>query len=311
MDVKQIRYILAIAEENSISRAAEKLFVTQSALNQQLLRLERELGLALFSRVGHSMTPTYAGSIYLENAQKILDIKENTYKVLGDISNNKRGEISISYTPERGSQIFSEIYPKFHALYPEFTFRIHEARGKKMEQLLEKKIVTIAMQAVRENQRNPKFDYHVVKTELMVLGMPQSHPLASLAGKDSAYNLPQIDIKLLENDYFVLLSHETIMRTMIDDLFQYAGFKPNVLFESTSTITVVNMIKNQICPGFFPQSYVDPSAPVVYFSTLPHMRWDACMTTRKDSYLSLAEKYLIRLFLEHSSGVMVKEIKGN
>ena len=60
MELKQIENILAIAGEGSISRAAERLFLTQSALNQQLLKLEKEIGMPLFERRKHSMIPTEA-----------------------------------------------------------------------------------------------------------------------------------------------------------------------------------------------------------------------------------------------------------
>ena len=66
MDLKQIEYILKIAEEQNITRAAEKLFMTQSALNQQLLKLEKELGTPLFYRSRTSCRPTPAGEIYIE-----------------------------------------------------------------------------------------------------------------------------------------------------------------------------------------------------------------------------------------------------
>lgn len=61
MDLKQIEYIVKIAETGSITRAAEQLFITQSALNQQLLKLEQQLGIKLFVRHKHDMTPTSAG----------------------------------------------------------------------------------------------------------------------------------------------------------------------------------------------------------------------------------------------------------
>lgn len=70
MDLKQLEYIIKIAEENNITRAAEKLYITQSALNQQLLRLERELGTPLFYRSRTNWHPTEAGQVYVENAKK-------------------------------------------------------------------------------------------------------------------------------------------------------------------------------------------------------------------------------------------------
>ena len=295
MDVKQIKNILSIAEEGSISKAADKLFLTQSALNQQLLRLEHELGVSLFTRNGRGVTPTYAGRIYLENARKMLDIKEETYKILHDISNVKRGEIAIAYTPERGSRMFSAIYPEFHEKYPEITFKIYEARIKRMEQLLERRQVSIALLGYH-NKPNPLFEYHNQQNEYIVLGLPQSHPLAHLAGERSWERLPKIDLRLLEHDYFIFMTHETLLRHMVDEMFVEAGFAPKVLLESTSTSTVLNMVRSQVGPAFFPQSYVEPESPIVYFSIDEKYTWNLSVTTYKGAYLNKAERDFIEIY---------------
>ena len=73
MDTRQIEYILKIAEENNITRAADKLFITQSALNQQLLKLEKELGTPLFHRSRTNWHLTEAGETYVKNAKEILE----------------------------------------------------------------------------------------------------------------------------------------------------------------------------------------------------------------------------------------------
>ena len=85
MDFRQLEYIVAIAENKSISKAAETLFISQSGLNQQLIKLEKELGLQLFDRNKHFLRPTKAGEIYVKNAIEILKIKRNTYTELGDL----------------------------------------------------------------------------------------------------------------------------------------------------------------------------------------------------------------------------------
>ena len=143
MDLRQIEYIIAIEQEESISKAAEKLFITQSALNQQLLKLEKELGMPLFERKKRQMIPTVAGRIYLATAHQMIDMKEETYKIIHDIADETVGEIALAYTPERGSMMFSDLYPVFHKRYPGITFRIHEARIKKMEQLLLQKEIPL------------------------------------------------------------------------------------------------------------------------------------------------------------------------
>lgn len=302
MDLHQIEYIIAIEQEQSISKAAEKLYLTQSALNQQLLRLEKELGTQLFERRKHCMVPTFAGRIYLATAHQMVDMKRETYKIIRDITNETSGEISIAYSPERGSVMFSQIYPIFHRRYPDVTFRIHEARGKKMEQLLLKKETTLASMIRVGSQINPELEYVDLAEEMIVLGLPNTHPLAPLAGERSWETFPQIDLTLLRQDSFTLPTRETKMRDMVNQVFSHAGFSPKVLFEPSSTPTMVSMVKNQIGPAFFPQSYVDPDAPIVYFSLCPRQTWTQSIAYLKGSYLTKPEKYYIELVRQYVQG---------
>lgn len=301
MDLRQIENIVAIEQEQSISKAAERLFLTQSALNQQLLRLEKELGIQLFERKKHAMIPTFAGKVYLATAHRMIDMKKETYKIIHDISNETAGEISVAYSPERGSLLFSHIYPTFRRRYPNVTFSIHEAHVKKMETMLLQKEVTLACLTYSQGSKHAAIEYVDTKKELMVLGLPASHPLAHLAGERSWETFPSIDLALLRDEAFALVAKSTRLRTMIDDSFRAAGFLPKVLFESSSTATVVNMVKNQVCPAFFPQSYVDPSAPMVYFTTKPKQSWVQTVAYLKGEYLTKPEKYFIELVKQYSA----------
>lgn len=301
MDLRQIENIVAIEQEQSISKAAERLFLTQSALNQQLLRLEKELGIQLFERKKHAMIPTFAGKVYLATAHRMIDMKKETYKIIHDISNETAGEISVAYSPERGSLLFSHIYPTFRRRYPNVTFSIHEAHVKKMETMLLQKEVTLACLTYSQGSKHAAIEYVDTKKELMVLGLPASHPLAHLAGERSWETFPSIDLALLRDEAFALVAKTTRLRTMIDESFRAAGFLPKVLFESSSTATVVNMVKNQVCPAFFPQSYVDPSAPMVYFTTKPKQSWVQTIAYLKGEYLTKPEKYFIELVKQYSA----------
>lgn len=295
MDLRQIENILAIEQEQSISKAAEKLFLTQSALNQQLLRLEKELGTKLFERRKHSMIPTCAGRIYLSTASRMVDMKKETYKIIHDISEENAGEISISYTPERGASMFSHIYPYFHEYYPKITFHILEARVKTMEQLILQKDVTMAFCTYAKGLKHPDIEYIDIGKERIILGLPITHPLAHLAGKESWKTFPEFDLRRLKGENFVLSTRETRIREMTDRAFTLAGYQPNVLFESTSTSTIINTVKNQICPAFFPQSYVEPDFPIAYFTVPPGDYWMRCAAYLKGAYLTKPEKYFIEL----------------
>ena len=111
MDTKQIEYILKIAEENNITKAAEKLFITQSALNQQLLKLEKELGTPLFHRSRTNWRLTEAGEIYIEGAKAALQIKNTTYNRIYDVVSARKGHLTIGLTPGRGLRMFTVHLP--------------------------------------------------------------------------------------------------------------------------------------------------------------------------------------------------------
>ena len=102
MDLHLIENILMISEEKSIARAAEKLFITQSALNQQLQKLESELGTSLFVRTRSDWQPTPAGEIYLQTAKTILALKKDTYSKIHDIAEFDQRHFTIGLIPERG-----------------------------------------------------------------------------------------------------------------------------------------------------------------------------------------------------------------
>lgn len=85
MDLRQLEYIIAIDSERHISKAANKLFITQSALNQQLLKIESELGTKLFDRKHPFMISTLAGKIYLNTAKQMIEMKVNTRPKLKNI----------------------------------------------------------------------------------------------------------------------------------------------------------------------------------------------------------------------------------
>ena len=118
MDLKQIEYILKIAEENNVTKAAEKLFISQSALNQQLLKLEKELGAPLFFRTRNNWTLTEIGELYVQNAKEIMAIKKNTYNQIADMLDNKKRQFTLGLIPGRTVEMFATVYSRFLKRYP-------------------------------------------------------------------------------------------------------------------------------------------------------------------------------------------------
>lgn len=289
MDTRQIEYILMIAEENNITHAAQRLFLTQPALNQQLLRLEKELGTPLFHRSRTDWRPTEAGLVYLENARKMLLLKQDTYRIIGDMVSAGSGHLSIGFTPGRGIAMFSSVYPEFHKAYPDVSVTPHELSVRKQQAWIARGELDIGFQTLCENQRTSDH-YLPICTEEIFLVLPADHPLAAEP------RASQLDILAVRQEPFVLTYQESTIRYLTDGIFDQAGFAPNVLFETSSTGTIVTMIRSGLCCGLLPHHYIkDGCDGLAYFALPSHPSWDVVATYRKGSYLSDAAEFFISL----------------
>lgn len=297
MDLKQIEYIVKIDDEHSITRAAEKLFVTQSALNQQLLRLEKELGAPLFHRSKVDMRPTEIGQVYLDNAREILRIKQRTYNLINDMTDAKKGRLSIGFTPGRGSEMFTHVYPSFHQAYPNVIVEPHELSVHRQQQMISQGNLDIGFQTLSERQRTDS-EYIKLGEEEIFLLVPSIHPAAEqLATTQTASApFPIANLTLFQYEPFVLMYKESTIRAITDEIFRKSGFTPNVLFETASNNTVLSMIEANLCCGVVPEYYVRRLPKGISCFAFPtHPSWDIVANYRKNGYLSEAAKYFIEL----------------
>lgn len=294
MDLKQLEYMIKIAEENNITRAAEKLFITQSALNQQLLHLEKELGTPLFHRERNNWSLTEAGSVYIENARKILDIRRDTYNQIHDITGNQKGTLSLGFTPGRGIRMFTGVYPSFHQRYPDIVVEPVEMNAKKLQERIAAGTLDIAFLTLGPKNYTGN-RYITICSEEIHLVIPAGHPLASLAASGDQ-PFAELDISQLRYEPFVLMNRESTLRPLVDEIFREAGVVPNVLFETTNHSTVLTMIQSSLCCGLIPYYYIKKGHEGMACFSLPsHPSWDIVACYGKNRYLSSAAKDFIDL----------------
>ena len=298
MDLKQIEYIVKIDDEHSITRAAEKLFVTQSALNQQLLRLEKELGAPLFHRSKVDMRPTEIGQVYLDNAREILRIKQRTYNLINDMTDARKGRLSIGFTPGRGSEMFTHVYPSFHKAYPNVVVEPHELSVHRQQQMIAQGNLDIGFQTLSERQKTDS-EYIKLGEEEIFLLVPSIHPAVEQLTSEQTFSFPIANLAMFQYEPFVLMYKESTIRAITDEIFRKSGFTPNVLFETASNNTVLSMIEANLCCGVVPEYYVRrlPKG-ISCFAFASHPSWDIVANYRKNGYLSEAAKYFIELVRE-------------
>lgn len=306
MDLRQIEYIVKIAEENNITRAAEKLYITQSALNQQLLKLEKELGVPLFHRSRTDWHPTAAGEIYLKAAREMLQLKKDTYYKIHDLAEIQRGQLSVGFTPGRGITMFSHIYPKFHRMHPNISVIPRELSVHKQQSLLLSGSLDLGFVTLIPSQQKPSLTYINLARERILAAVPIRHPVATpLNSSDntaapSIYNttseLQELDLYRLREEPFILTCQESTLREMTDRIFKKAGFTPHVLFETSSNATIATMVNAEMCCGLIPEYYAGPRHSGIRFFTLPdNPTWNIMACCRKNRYINKAARDFISL----------------
>jgi DNA-binding transcriptional LysR family regulator len=297
MDLRQLEYIITIAEEKNISRAADRLFVSQPALSQYLQKLEQDLGVSLFNRIKNSLTLTYAGRTYVEAAKELFIIKKKTYNIIEDIIDSKKGHLVLGISLERGTAILPYVLPEFNVKYPGISIELIEESTKNLVSLTLQGNIDLSLMPYYDYET--QLDYEILCNEEIVLAVPKSHKLAYLADNVEPGKRPVADLSLFKDDNFVLMKKDRKTRQISDNIFKDSGFIPHVLFESSSIYTVQTTAVNCSALSMIPEKMINYSTlgdKLVYFSINPgKYYWPIVAAYRKGSYPTRATKELISM----------------
>lgn len=288
-----MEYIIQISEERSITKAAEKLFVTQSALNQQLQKLEKELGIPLFIRNRSDWQLTPAGKIYVTTAQQILNLKKDAYSQIQDLKENSNRRITLGLIPERGVNMFTAIYPKFHQKFPDIRIEPVECNVRTMQTLITKNELDLGLITLVQTQKDENTYLHMEDEEIF-LAVPANHALAHL-GSPTPDHAPEISLSRFSQDPFILITRRSTMFQLEENLFSQAGFQPQVLFSTSSNVSKYRMVLAEVGCALLPAVFAVPNSGLVYFRLEGRPSWEVTMCCRKGAYLSHAEQYFLEL----------------
>ena len=293
MDLHLLENIVCIADEHSITRAAEKRFVTQSALNQQLQKLEEELGTPLFIRSRANWQPTPAGAAYLAAARQMLLLKKDTYARIADCAEKSSRHMSVGLIPERGIDMFTTIYPAFHAEFPRIQVEPVECRVTLMQHMITAGQLDLGLATLTPDQQDEN-DYHLMAEEEIVLAVPASHPLAVDGSPDWRLAMDK-SLDAFAGESFVRIYQHSTLFALTEDLFAQAGFTPHILFSTASNLSKYRIVSLGLGCALLPAVYAANDGSVVYFRLPSHPSWQVTMCSRHAAYLGEAEQYYLNL----------------
>ena len=305
MDLKDQKYMAALAGEGSLTKAARRLNLSQPALSKWLRDLEQELGMDLFIRDKKKLLLTPAGRIYLDAARRILATQERTLQSIRQLGTAAPVEIRIGVTPLRGSEIASKIFSRFSSRYPLVRLRLMDGYMSHLRKMVLDGTCSFSLGTCFDTE-SPEFDYITLFREEVVIVVPSFHPLALRCTDthgDPTKRLPQAEPLELSDSPFILMTPGTSIRKISDYIFAQAGFTPTVVYESGNNTVIKNMVRGGSGIGFQPRSLARLNDPdIAYLSLSPRVFLDLCIILKKGTILTESERYFIYLMMLNDMG---------
>ncbi len=233
MELRHLRYFVAVAEQLNFTRAAQRLRTAQPSLSQQIRDLENEIGVELLARNRRNVALTDAGRIFLDEARLVLAQAERAVSSARSLSNGAERSVTIGFVPAAEVKIFPPVFASVHMQHPELQIVLRSlTTGEQKEALLDKRIDIGFMRLPIEDK---SLDSAVVLREKLVALLPADHPLAA------ASELHLADLAAVP---FLKISpkHAGNLADEIDHYMRRVGFEPKQAQTVENVLTLMTTI---------------------------------------------------------------------
>ena len=254
MELRQLEYLAAVVSHGSFGRAAQAIYVTQSALSQQIARLEDELGLTLLYRGPKGVEPTPAGLEFLDHARAILGRVSEARAMVDDHLGAIRGVARVAATSYDAREL-PEALASFHRAHPQVQLAFQHASAAQIVEQLATGAADVAVLAVDGAGR--KLPDHL-SSQILV-----EEPLCLLTARGDQLS-PTIDD--LRGRSVIMPGRGTALRSLLDDAFAHVGFSPLPRFETNDPQMIQQLVAAGLGVSIVPRSWLhgdDPATAAV------------------------------------------------
>jgi DNA-binding transcriptional LysR family regulator len=262
MELRHIRYFVALAEQLHFARAAELLHMTQPALSHQIKALEDELGVRLFNRTKREVTLTEPGAYFLAEAQLTLKQAERARAVAQRVARGELGIVQIGYVPSLPfSGILSQIASEFRQNATEIQFVLEEMFAQEQLIKIAAGKLDVGILRLPVERPLPHLETKVLIKERMVIAIREDHPVA---------RMKEISIADLRNEAFIVWRGEQAitMHEHVLALVQEGGFPLRVGQSAPSLTTMIALVAGGAGIAYVPESLGNMNVPSVCFRPL-------------------------------------------
>lgn len=264
MHLKELQYIVTLADEGSISRAAERLYMAQSSLSQFLAHYEAELGAVLFVRTSKGLMPTAAGKLFIENARSMIYQYRLVRNELYDMEHLRKGRIVFGISSFRGSYILPPILKQFDSSYPNVIVNIVEANSIALEEKILKGMLDLALVVLPLKKINHNVE--TLGSDEILMVTSSSHPVMAYLHKKDTYPYYWVDLKEAARFEFILSDYDTILGIRSRQEFKRAELSVNARYITITAALAVAMAQAGLGLAFTYRSCVEAQNEAVYAS---------------------------------------------
>ncbi|MFI6642728.1 LysR family transcriptional regulator [Streptomyces sp. NPDC050504] len=253
MELQQMRYVVAVAETDSFTRAAERCHVVQSALSHQIARLEKELGARLFERTSRRVRLTAAGAAFLPAARQCLEAAGRAAAEVAAAVGEVRGRLAVGLIPSVAAVDVAGALRDFHDTYPDVRISLRVGASEELVEHVREGAVEVAFIGLPTTARPEGVHAHELARDRLVAVVAPDHPLA----REQA-----VDLRRLSAEVFVDLPARTAGRVQSDQAFSAAGLTRDVAFEVTNADFLARLVGQGLGVAMLPAAYVTRLAGV-------------------------------------------------
>lgn len=236
IDVRQLEYFVAVAEELNFTRAALRCRVAQSALSHQVARLERRHGVVLFERTSRAVRLAAAGELLLPRARRILAEVDEATAALAALAGVLTGRLRLGVVGSTGRLVpaVEQALGEFHRAHPGVQIAVEDTGSRHMAEQVREGTLDVAFVGLFADQVPADLALRVLAVEPLVAVVPRDHPSAARSGIGLA--------ELADGTDFVEMRAESGLRVQVDAAFDRAGTHRGVAFALDTSDAVVRYV---------------------------------------------------------------------
>ena len=291
MELRQLRYLVALADEQHFTRAAAREHIAQPALSQQIRRLEQEVGLSLVERTTRRVTVTEAGRALVARARRILAEVDAATAEMQEFTGVRSGHVTVGTMHTMGPVDVSLALALFHQRHPGVELTVREQSSEELAEMLRDDEIDLAFLSVTERMESHGLGLHQLVSEELVVVLPLEHPLA---GQE------RVRMAELAGEQFISYRAGARLRELLVFAGRSAGFEPEVRLESNESERIRRLVTRHMGVAILPRSDAErPGADVAVAPLIdPSLRRDITLACREGRRLAPAAAEFLELSKE-------------